>query len=294
MHLVKILLAIAVSCCLSGCQTQLSHSSVAEGMDIAPGRQVLLLNQLAEPARWTTAECSVDTAPERREDQPVLHLQIPIDHQGGEAKHPIGWPRIYFSAREGESEWFAYDIFSFELYTEVSRPEMEQIPLSFAVFCGGKTYSENINARQGEWMRISIPCEKLPAPGRVTGLRVSISESSYQHLDVLDFKLGGFRLSRSPDCEITDLSVGIPRRDNGLYLPVSMLVSGPGSDLPRGVPLQISQGEQVLRLETLPVRRGDFSFLLDLSELHLQPGEYTLTIFPGQSGSTLAQDFELK
>jgi len=292
MHLVSILLAVALYCCLSGCQTVTNPAGeTAAGL---PGSQVLLLNRLADPARWSTAECTVDSAPVSGEQQPVLHLHIPVDHQGGEAKHPVGWPRIYFTTLDGESEWFAYDTFTFALHTQVSRPDMEKIPLSFTVFCGSKSFSQSISARHGEWMQISIPCEKLPAPGRVTGLRVSIEESKYKHLDVLDFKLSEFRLSRSPDCEITDLFVGVPQRGNGLQLPLSLKVTGAGSDQPRGVPLQISQGERILRLETLPVRRGDFSLLLDLSELQLQAGQYTLTVFPGQSAKTLTRAFELK
>ncbi len=303
MRLTSILLTFVGCAWLTGCQTVTNkNASASPGGTCAvlvetcaaPSSELLLLDSLLAPERWVTAECTVSSDLDDVNNQPLLHLQIPVDHQAGEIKYPIGWPRITLKTRVDESQWFNYDSLSFAIYTQVSRPEMSKIPISLAIYCASQSYLENISAKHGEWLEITIPLDKLPAPGIVTGLRFSISESNYQHLDVLDFKIGKFRLLRNANCEVSELSLGSPQGNNGLYLPVTLKVTDVSSDTPRGVPMQISQNALILRRETLPVKRGDFSFLMDLSELQLAPGKYTLTIFPGQDSKSLTRDFELK
>ena len=303
MRLASILLIIAACAWLASCQTASNkntsvpseNTSVARAETGAvPGSEVLWLENLLAPERWVLAECTLSSVLAEEDSQPLLHLHIPVDHKAGEVKYPIGWPRITLSTRMDESQWYNYDSLSFAIYTQVSRPEMSNIPISLAMYCGSQSYLENISAKHGEWLEITIPLDKLPAPRIVTGLRFNIAESNYQHLDVLDFKIGKFRLQRNANCEVSELSLGTPQCNNGLYLPVELKVTGVSSDTARGVPMQINRGAEILRRETLPVKRGDCSLLMDLSELQLTPGTYTLTIFPGQGSKSLARDFELK
>ena len=76
-------------------------------------------------------------------------------------------------------------------------------------------------------------------------------------------------------------------------LPVKITVFGPASDAARGVPFQIARGDKVLRLETLPVVRGNQTLQMDVSELNLTNGDYTLTAFPDNPDRKLTVSFKV-
>ncbi len=237
------------------------------------------------PQRWTCWESTVQIEEELLFDRPILSQYIAVDHYGGETKHPIGWPRVHFKVKDEEGDWQDFDTLEFKVRAEVSRPEMPKIPLSLRIENKNKKgYSLALNPTHGEWKTISIPLADLPAPQQITSLRFNISDSNYQHGDVLRFLFSGFELQRSRSCQVDKLKiVGPAIFSGGARLELEISISGPLAETARGVPLQIRQGEKILRLETLPVVRGRSDLSLDIEELRLQPGNYLLTAFPDDS-----------
>ena len=249
------------------------------------GQEVLPLDGLADPARWQPSECSLSVAADNRAaGQPTLHLQIPVDYHAGEAKYPIGWPRLYCALRSGvERSWADYDRFEFMILAKASRETLPRSPLNLQVHCPQRPDSTDVNLTQiklNEWVLVSLPTAEIRQVDRVAQLGFNISESNYQDKDLLDFYIGAFRLVRSVECRVERLTVKAPAifADRATVL-VELVVAGPPARVSRGVPFTLRGGERVLRLETLPVRRGAQTLAVEVTELRLAPGEYSLTAF---------------
>ena len=60
---------------------------------------------------------------------------------------------------------------------------------------------------------------------------------------------------------------------------VEIDVVGVPKGISRAVPFTIRQGQKTIRHETVPVRRGRYVLAIDIHELKLRSGDYTLTAF---------------
>jgi len=76
-------------------------------------------------------------------------------------------------------------------------------------------------------------------------------------------------------------------------LQVEMSVVGIPEKISRGVPFSLRDPKELLRLETLPVKRGQQVLNIDVSELKLVPGEYTLTAFEQEPERKLSIPFRV-
>lgn len=245
---------------------------------------IRVLPAVSEPSAWTATESSVAVSRLQLQGTPCLQWSVPIDHHAGEPKYPIGWPRMMFKPPIDQAAWYLYDRLELQVQVESSRPEAGPVPVSltFYVKDDKQGHSLQLKLPPGAWQTVELPIADLPEPALLTGLRAAISESHFQHGDRLEFHFGGGRLLRSGDCVLEKLAVSAAvRQDGRLQLPVVTVMRGPASDVARGVPFQVSRRGEVLRLEVLPVIRGERSWLMDLSELGLPPGGYELTAFPG-------------
>jgi hypothetical protein len=68
----------------------------ARAGEVTMERRVLMGAESAK--QWNTAESSVESSEKhvRGGGKAALHWHITVDHYGGEAKYPIGWPRINY------------------------------------------------------------------------------------------------------------------------------------------------------------------------------------------------------
>ncbi|MCX7886241.1 MAG: hypothetical protein N3B01_03150, partial [Verrucomicrobiae bacterium] len=58
-----------------------------------------------------------------------------MDHYGGEAKYPIGWPRFGRAIPEGpERDWSAWDFLHFWVFTTSSRPALPHTPAGLNLY----------------------------------------------------------------------------------------------------------------------------------------------------------------
>jgi hypothetical protein len=99
---------------------------------------------------------------------------------------------------------------------------------------------------------------------------------------VVDFHLGGFRLSRSLSCELTEFAASTPVVYAGQpAVKLNVTVVGPPEQVKRGVPFVLRRqgAKDVVRRETLPLGRGNQVYACDISELDLAPGDYDLVVF---------------
>jgi hypothetical protein len=266
-----------------------SLASPANEPVVVGKQEILYLDQLATPSRWQPAEATVTQAKVQTPGQrPALLFHIPVDHHAGEAKYPIGWPRMYCPLRRpAETDWASWDRLEFDIHTTMSEGELPKNPLTFQILCPDRHQNNTSNLTEmklGEWVTISIPISTLKHLPELNRLGFNISESNYKDKTQLDFRIGGFRLIRSAECALASLVIKSPvvYRD-AKVLKVELDVVGPPANVSRGIPFEIRQGDTVLRHETLPAQRGKRVVEMEIGELKLQPGDYRLVAFPGDA-----------
>lgn len=123
-----------------------------------------------------------------------------VDHTQGEAKYPIGWPRINKDLAKAKlSDWSDYDYFECWIYTETSRPALPNAPLGVSFAHTGQKRSTSAILRElkkDEWVKVLIPISKLDDPKDVQRIQFNFSESNYQHGDKVDFFINDLVLTR--------------------------------------------------------------------------------------------------
>jgi hypothetical protein len=262
-------------------------------------RELLYLDDLANPKRWTPAEASVEVSPEVQADgHPALRLHIDVDHHKGEPNYPIGWPRMSASLRKpAETDWTAYETFEFMLMANMSRATAPKDTISFRASCPDKSntfYRSFTSLKLNEWIPVSIPIGDIPNVKDVVSIGFHISESNYKDGDKLDFYIGGFRLARSTELGLRGMAVRTPVVYQGVgQLKVDLDVLGPAAKVVRGLPLTVRQGDKLIRQETLPIASGKQTLFIDISELKLEPGNYTLVALPDDPERKMAGEFRV-
>ncbi|NQT54009.1 hypothetical protein HQ576_18285 [bacterium] len=261
--------------------------------------QVLYLDALGDPARWGPAECAVAAEEKLKADgHPTVHMHIPVDHRGGEKKYPIGWPRMYLNLKKpGETGWADFERFEFLIHATMSRPEPPRNALNLQIHCPDKhnaLYHNLEEIRLGQWARVSIPIRTIKDIEQVARLGLNISESDYKHGDVLDFRIGGFRLVRAAEFGLASLRVAAPvvYRDRP-RLAVEVEAVGPPGKVGQGLPLAVCQGKRRLHKETQQVKRGVQTLRLDLSGAKLAVGRYELVAFDEVPDRRVAAPFRV-
>ena len=260
--------------------------------------EVLYLDGLADPARWAPAECTVTASKElRAAGRPTLHLHIPVDHHGGEAKYPIGWPRMYLNLKPPECAWPPFERFEFLIHATMTRPKPPKGVLNLQIQCPDRRRNNSRNLheiRLGRWVRVSIPLREVRHVAQVARLGLNISESDYRHGEKLDFRIGAFRLARAAECGLAKLEV----RSRVMYadrptLELALDVVGPPRKIGGGLPLTVRRGRTVLHKETLPAKRGLQTARIDLTKAALAPGTYTVAAFDADAKRRKTAQFRI-
>jgi hypothetical protein len=243
------------------------------------------LDGLADPKRWSPAECEVSVSPRTAWDHPAACMRIPVDFQAGEKRYPIGWPRMYLNLTPDEQGWQEFDRFEFQIFTETSRTNLPKRPLVFHLYDaqGQKKLVTLDMAAIGAWRPFSIHLSDLGLAGQVTRLGFNINESDYQDKDLIAFHLGGFRLARATAAQVIECRAAAPAVFcDSRVLPLEVVVEGPPEKLADGIPVQLRRGEHAVLSLKVPVTRGRQTLYLPLSGAAPAPGGYTLAVHPDE------------
>ncbi len=271
-----------LSALLAACAASAAPKTVFEGK-----KEILRLDGWAQAGRWTTAECQVTQSKDLLADgRPTIRMHIPVDFYAGEKKYPVGWPRAWITLHSSwERDWTRFERFEFKVYTKFSRAKLPRTPVTLILYCPNKTrmWTRTLTELKiNQWTAFSLPVSRLKYADNVHALKFSISESNYRHGDRIDFYIGGFRLSRSSECVLSAMRMETPAIfDDAGRLGVRVLVEGVPKGLSRAVPFTIRRGGELIRLENLPVRGGEYTLWMDIRELKLKPGDYELVAFEG-------------
>ena len=164
-----------------------------------PRMERLVLADGEGNSKWHSAEATMQPDATHAVKGRAMRFHVDVNHETGQPDYPIGWPRTYLSVPEGSRDWRQWDFVEFWLYTETSRDALPSTPLGFIVRSPNKANSYHrtvAEAQKGKWTRVRVATSDMPNPAECTAVQFFISESDYNHGDVLDFWIDGLALLR--------------------------------------------------------------------------------------------------
>lgn len=135
------------------------------------------------------------------EGQHSLHLHVEIDHENG-GEYPMAWPSV---TKEYESsiDLSKYDFLEMDIYFE----SQQHLDPDFAITIilmdseGRDFYRTTfIDLRDRKWAHEKLCIRDLTAASDFTKLHFFLSESLYDHGDIVDFYIDGLRAIKATDC----------------------------------------------------------------------------------------------
>jgi hypothetical protein len=234
----------------------------------------LVLADGSDPEAWVPAECEITSSEEHAREGASVLFHVPVDHFAGEIKYPIGWPRMYLPFAED------FDFLSMWVYTDTSREKLPRTALGFAILCPDRNsqWTRTLNeVEKGEWVRVVVPLSLVPDLTNCTSIKFHISESNYQHEDIVDFYVDDVKLLAYAEPTILELTplTGLMYAD-ATSLRVQVRVAGLADDIAADMTCVLKRDGQTLAEENLAVTRGAQSLLMTLGSSQLAPGECTL------------------
>lgn len=232
--------------------------------------------------QWSAAESAMETSDvHARDGRRVLRWHVAVDHFAGEAKYPIGWPRVGYSLREAAArDWSGWDYLEMWVYTDTTRQALPREPVGLALYTPDKdsAYRRALTElAKGQWVQIRIPLSQVPRHEDVRLIQLHISESNYRHQDQLDFYIDGVALLRYARPTLLGFSAEqAVMFTDARQLPVRFDLTGIKRDEGAEMTCELRQGGKVIARTAAKVRRGPNRVVLALGGKELNPGEYEL------------------
>jgi len=134
-----------------------------------------------------------------------LNFHVEIDHQNAEAvkkvKYPMGWPSI--TKEYGPPiDVSDYDFLEFDIYFASKRGVDPDFALHITIrdSKGRGIYGTTlIDLRHGKWAHVKLCIRDVPAAKGFANLHFYLSESVYDHGDVVDFYIDNLRATKAAD-----------------------------------------------------------------------------------------------
>lgn len=253
------------------------------------------LGQSAEPAmekrivfgpesagQWSAAESNIEASTRRtRTGQPVLRWHITVDHFGGEAKYPIGWPRISRTLREPSSQdWSGWDYLQLWIYTDTSCDALPREPVGLILHTPEKesAYHRPLpELKKGAWAQIRIPLSDVPRRHEVRLMQFNISDSTYRHQDQLDLYFEEIALLRYAQPTLLEFAPeSAVMFADASNVPVRFHLAGIKPGESANVICDLRQGGKTAAQATVRAARGPQRVLLDLRGVRLAAGSCEL------------------
>ncbi|MBM4019843.1 MAG: hypothetical protein FJ288_16235 [Planctomycetes bacterium] len=234
----------------------------------------------ADPAKtWSAAESAVAAETSRvKAGGAAMRWHIAVDHFGGEAKYPIGWPRVSRALRGTERDWSGWDFLEFWIYSETSREKLPSAPLALLVRveAGEGSWSRPLTElKKGEWVRFVVPVADLPRPEAVQQVMFSISDSNYRHQDQVTFTIADLALVRYAAPTLLDFAPeqGVMFAD-AAGVAVRFRVTGLGPGETAETLCELRRDGAVVSRAAAAAGRGAHRLVLPLGEKRPAPGAY--------------------
>ena len=125
----------------------------------------------------------------------ALRFRVVVDHKGGEAAHPVGWPHLRLQPSP-PLDWRDKRALTFWVYAETTRENLPQQAVIFAVkSADGDGLSMPLTFPKGSWQQVTVDLtgKRLPA---VNHLEFFVSESAYEDGDEVSFIIDDIRVTQ--------------------------------------------------------------------------------------------------
>jgi hypothetical protein len=173
------------------------------------GQDSLLVEGFENLDGWKTGgqkEISFDLSDEHvKEGQHSMHLHVEIDHEHADAekkpKYLMGWPSVT-KLYEPSIDLSSYDFLEFDIYFESERHLDPDFAINTIIKDSkGRTFYRTtfIDLRDRKWAHEKLCIRDIKAAGDFGDLHFFLSESVYDHGDVIDFYIDNLRATRASD-----------------------------------------------------------------------------------------------
>lgn len=179
-------------------------------ISVAAGQE-LLVDGFESPDGWQTGgqkEVRFSLSGRHvKQGKHSLHIHVEIDHKNAEAikkvKYPMGWPAM--RKEYGKSvDLSGYDSLEFDVYFESKRA----VDPDFALHVTTKDREGRgiyratlIDLRHGKWAHEKLCIRDVATANAFAWISFWLSESCYDHGDVIDFYIDNLRATRARDYE---------------------------------------------------------------------------------------------
>jgi len=140
-----------------------------------------------------------------KEGKRSLHLHVEIDHKHAEeikkVKYPMGWPSV-MKVYEPGIDLSQYDFLELGVYFESQRRRDPDLAMNIIVKDGERQgiYSAPfIDLRDRKWAREKLCIRHVTPAEDFSWLHFFLSESVYEHGDVIDFYIDNLRATKATD-----------------------------------------------------------------------------------------------
>ncbi|MFP4250453.1 MAG: hypothetical protein ACLFU7_12385 [Armatimonadota bacterium] len=182
-------------------------SAVACAQTAEPPMETLTLADGDSGSEWVPAEATMEPDDTHSRDGRAMHFHIDVNHETGQPDYPIGWPRTYLQVPEDIQDWSDWDFIGFSLYAETSREQFPDTALGFIVRSPDRNqqWQTNLSPEKGGWVDFRFELSNVPNLEEVRAVQFYISESNYNHGDVLDFWIDDLVLLRYAEPTIINM-----------------------------------------------------------------------------------------
>ena len=247
--------------------------------DVPMEKRLLLGGDTAKS--WSMAESTMEASSERvKTGKSSLHWHVTVDYNAGEAKYPIGWPRVSHGFLDADRDWSDWEYLTMWIYTETSREALPRDPVGLGLHTPDKASAFHrplSEIKKGEWVEISIPLAQLPESNDVRQIQFHIAESNYRHGDTLDLWIDGLSLTRHSVPVVGDFAAECAVMfSDARSLPVRFQILGLKRDALGEVTCELRREGKTAARGVWKVPRGPQRCVFDLGKEQLAPGDYEL------------------
>jgi hypothetical protein len=246
---------------------------------VEPPMEVMVLADGERDSDWHSAEATMLPDSTHAVQGRAMRFRVDVNHDTGQPDYPIGWPRTYMNIPVELRDWRKWDFLEFWIYADTSRERLPNTPLGFIVRSPNraKSYQKSVHELQkGEWIQVRVPTSDMPTPAECTAVQFFVSESNYQHGDVLDFWIDGLVLLRY--AEPTMISVrpmGQVHHADASSIRIEVRMTGLEEGETAQLSLRLLRNGKTVRRSAAEVLSGSQSVALEVGD-NLEVGRYEL------------------
>lgn len=231
---------------------------------------------------WSPAECTAAPSTARVKVGPSSWLwHVDVDYFSGEAKYPIGWPRIGHAIPAGElGDWSDWDFLHLWVYVDTSRDALPKGPAGLGLHTPDRANAYNrplAELKKDQWVELNLPISEIPRHGDVRNIQFHLAEANYRHGDRVDFYLNDLALTRYAEPTLFGFT---PENTvllaDATRLAVRFQLLGLKAGERARVACELSREGKVAARASTEAARGAQRVLLELGRAQLVPGTYEL------------------